>query len=123
MRRGVDAVLLGGDIIDAPTDADIACLEEQLGRLEMPYLYIPGNHDWTYPWEYMTQTGVEEYLPRLEPYMQGNPAIQFLDFGEFRVVGINDSANRVEGAALTVGSTRMRIPNILWNCSQPRTVR
>lgn len=98
--HGVDAVLLGGDIIDAPTDADIACLEEQLGRLEMPYLYVPGNHDWTYPWEYMTQTGVEEYLLRLEPYMQGNHAIQLLDFGEFRVVGVNDSANRVEGAAL-----------------------
>lgn len=99
--RKVDAVLLGGDIIDAPSEADLAFLEEQLDRLEMPCLYVPGNHDWTYPWEYMTQAGREEYLPRLEPFMQGNTAFQLLDFGEFRIVGVNDSANRVEGAALS----------------------
>lgn len=98
--REVDAVLLGGDVIDAPSEADLAFLEEQLGRLEMPYLYVPGNHDWTYPWEYMTQKGMEEYLPCLEPYMRDNTAFQLLDFGEFRIVGVNDSADRVEGAAL-----------------------
>lgn len=100
-ERKVDAVLLGGDVIDAPSEADLAYLKEQLDRLEMPCLYVPGNHDWTYPWEYMTQAGREEYLPRLEPFMQGNTAFQLLDFGEFRIVGINDSANRVEGAALS----------------------
>ena len=93
----VDAVLLGGDIIDTPSEANLKWLEEQLSGLNMPYLYVNGNHDWTYPWEYMTETGRETYLPLLAPFMQDNTAIHSLDFGEFTVVGIDDSANQVDG--------------------------
>ena len=56
-EANVDAVLLGGDIIDTPSSANLKWLEEQLAQLNMPYLYVNGNHDWTYPWEYMTETG------------------------------------------------------------------
>lgn len=96
----VDAVLLGGDIIDTPSDANLQWLKEQLAQLDMPYLYVNGNHDWTYPWEYMTEAGRKAYLPLLEPFMNGNTAIQKLDFGEFAVVGIDDSSNQVDSAAL-----------------------
>lgn len=96
----VDAVLLGGDIIDTPSDANLQWLKEQLAQLDMPYLYVNGNHDWTYPWEYMTEAGRETYLPLLKPLMNGNTAIQKLDFGEFTVVGIDDSSDQVDSAAL-----------------------
>jgi len=96
----VDAVLLGGDIIDTPSDANLQWLKEQLAQLDMPYLYVNGNHDWTYPWEYMTEAGREAYLPLLEPFMNGNAAIQKLDFGEFTVVGIDDSSDQVDSAVL-----------------------
>lgn len=96
----VDAVLLGGDIIDTPSEANLKWLEEQLAQLEMPYLYVNGNHDWTYPWEYMTEMGRETYLPLLEPFMQDNTAIHCLDFGEFTVAGIDDSTNQVDEGAL-----------------------
>ena len=96
-ENGVDAVLLGGDIIDTPSEANLRWLEEQLGRLDMPYLYVNGNHDWTYPWEYMTEAGKEAYLPLLEPFMQDNTVIHSLDFGEFTVVGIDDSPGQVDG--------------------------
>lgn len=99
-EQKVDGVLLGGDIIDSPSGANIAWLGEQLGLLEMPYLYVPGNHDWTFPWDYMTETGKETYLPMLEPFMQENTAVHSLDFGEFVVVGIDNSANQVNEAAL-----------------------
>ncbi len=90
-----DAVLLGGDIIDTPSAANLEWLHKQLAGLDMPYLYINGNHDWTYPWEYMTQTGKEAYLPLLEPFMDGNTAIHSLDLGEIVLVGIDDSSNQV----------------------------
>lgn len=96
----VDAVLLGGDIIDTPSDVNLQWLEEHLSQLDMPYLYVNGNHDWTYPWEYMTNAGRETYLPLLEPFMNGNTAIQKLDFDEFVIVGIDDSIDQVDGAAL-----------------------
>ena len=99
-ENGVDAVLLGGDIIDTPSEANLRWLEEQLGQLDMPHLYVNGNHDWTYPWEYMTGTGRETYLPLLQTFTQGGKAVQSLDFGEFLVVGIDDSTNQVPMDAL-----------------------
>lgn len=99
-ERKVDGVLLGGDIIDSPSEANLAWLAEQLGQLKMPYLYVPGNHDWTYPWEYMSEKGRQDYLPLLKPFTQGNTEINSLDFGEFVAVGVNDSTNQVSGEAL-----------------------
>ena len=96
-ERKVDGVLLGGDIIDSPSEANLAWLAEQLGQLKMPYLYVPGNHDWTYPWEYMTEKGRQDYLSLLEPFTQGNTEISSLDFGDFVAVGVNDSTNQVSG--------------------------
>lgn len=99
-QMDLDGVLLGGDIIDAPTEASVDWLQEQLAGLKMPYLYVPGNHDWTFPWEYMTETGRQTYLPMLEGFTQGTTEINTLDFGEFVVVGVNDSTNQVSAAAL-----------------------
>lgn len=96
----VDAVLLGGDIIDTPSDTNLKWLENQLSQFNMPYLYVNGNHDWTYPWEYMTEVGRETYLPLLEPFMQGNTEIQSLELGELTIIGIDDSTNQVSAGVL-----------------------
>ncbi len=96
----VDAVLLGGDIIDSPSEANLRWLEEQLSGLQMPYLYVNGNHDWTYPWEYMTDTARKTYLPKLEAFMGGNSALHSLELGELVLVGIDDSTNQVDPEAL-----------------------
>lgn len=96
----VDAVLLGGDIIDSPSDANVEWLNEQLEQLEMPYLYVSGNHDWTYPWEYMTDYGKENYLPKLAPMMQGHTELQSLEVGELLIVGVDNSTNQVNPDAL-----------------------
>lgn len=99
-EQQADAVLLGGDIIDFPSTGLIEHLHKNLNTLEMPYIYTPGNHDWTYPWEYMTEKGKAEYLPLLEPMMQGNTAIQRLDVGELTIVAVDNSAGQVNAAAL-----------------------
>lgn len=96
----VDGVLLGGDIIDTPSAGNLEWLESRLALLKMPYLYVNGNHDWTFPWEYMTETGRNTYLPLLEPLMKGNTAIHTLELGELLVVGIDDSTNQVDGRVL-----------------------
>ena len=104
-EKQVDAVLLGGDIIDTPSEANLKWLEEQLAQLKMPYLYINGNHDWTYPWEYMTEAGRAAYLPLLEPFMNGNTTIQTLELDEITIVGIDDSTNQVDGNVLPAYET------------------
>jgi len=99
-EREVDAVLFGGDIIDYPSAGNLEHLQKNLDTLTQPYIYTLGNHDWTYPWEYMTDKGEEEYLPLLEPMMQGNTAIQRLDVGELTIVAVDNSSNQVNPKAL-----------------------
>ncbi len=100
-EQGVDAVLLGGDIIDVPSEENIDLLRTELARLEMPYLYVNGNHDWTYPVEYMTDKAREEYLPLLEEFMPQGHALQCLDLGQLQIVGIDNSTNQVAAEALS----------------------
>ncbi len=99
-EQKVDAVLLGGDIIDFPSRSNLDFLEENLEKLEMPVLYVPGNHDWTYPWEYMTEKGKNEYLTALAPFMRGTPAAQVLENEELVLLGVDDSSNQIDPAAL-----------------------
>lgn len=96
----LDGVLLGGDIIDYPSEANIQHLRENLDTLQMPYVYTLGNHDWTYPWEYMTMTGLETYLPMLDEFVEGNSAVHSRDYGEFVVVAVDNSSNQINDAAL-----------------------
>lgn len=99
-EEGVDGVLLGGDIIDCPSEGSLEYLEKELGSLNMPYVYTPGNHDWTFPWEYMTEKGKKEYLPRLYPYMENNTTLHSWDFGEFIVASVDNSEGQVNAEAL-----------------------
>lgn len=98
----VDAVLLGGDIIDYPSEASLEYLEEELNELEMPYLYTMGNHDWTFPWEYMTDTAEQQYRPLLEPYMSDNADIHTWETEELLVVSVDNSSGQVEPEAVDV---------------------
>ena len=91
----IDGLLLGGDAIDFPSDANVNYLGERFSNIEFPYIYAIGNHDWTYPWEYMTDYGRENYLTKLSPYMQGNPAVQQIEFEEFVIVAVDNSDNQI----------------------------
>ena len=95
-----DAVLLGGDIIDSPSPSNMDFLGNSLEKLEIPYIYTPGNHDWTYPWEYMTETAVNDYLPPLSPYMNGNTSIHTLELDDFIIAAVDNSSNQINPDAL-----------------------
>lgn len=95
-----DALLLGGDIIDSPSSANLEYLDSSLNKLKIPYLYAMGNHDWTYPWEYMTETGAEDYLPLLAPYMETNTSIHTLELEDFILIAVDNSSNQIHPDAL-----------------------
>lgn len=99
-EQQADAVLFGGDVIDFPSAGTLEHLQKNLDSLTMPYLYTLGNHDWTFPWEYMTEIGKQEYLPLLEPVMEGNTAVHSLDMGEFLVVAVDNSTGQVNPDAM-----------------------
>ena len=99
-EREVDAVLFGGDIIDYPSSSNVEFLNENLSELEMPYLYTLGNHDWTYPWEYMTDKAKQEYIPMLQPVIAENGTIEIMDMEDFLVVSVDNSSGQVHPDAL-----------------------
>ena len=75
-------------------------LGNSLEKLEIPYIYTLGNHDWTYPWEYMTETAVNDYLPPLSPYMNGNTSIHTLELDDFIIAAVDNSSNQINPDAL-----------------------
>ena len=106
-EQKADALLLGGDIIDSPAPANTNYLGDSLEELEIPYIYTLGNHDWTYPWEYMTEKGREEYLPLLSPYMVSaenessvNTTVHALELDDFVILAVNNSDNQIPPKAL-----------------------
>lgn len=100
VEEQVDAVLMGGDIIDYPSEPSLKFLDEQLGKLTMPYLYTLGNHDWTFPWEYMTDTAQQQYRPLLEPYMSGDTDIHTWENEDLRVIAVDNSSGQVRSEAV-----------------------
>lgn len=99
-ERDADAFLLGGDAIDYPSESNLLHLEKNLSELRMPYLYAVGNHDWTYPWDYMTEQGKMNYLPLLAPYMQENTAVHTLEFEDLIIVAVDNSTNQIAPEAM-----------------------
>jgi len=105
----MDMVLLGGDIIDFPSEANLRLLTENLESLQMPYAYTLGNHDWTYPWEYMTAAGREQYRPLFAPFTEENPAAHMIEYEELVILCVDNSSNQVEAEALPVTEEALSI--------------
>lgn len=101
-KQEVDMVLLGGDIIDFPSKANLKLLKENIGRLKMPYTFALGNHDWTYPWDYMTAEGRNAYRPLFHDFTGGNPAASVTEYEELVILSVDNSPNRIEETALAV---------------------
>lgn len=96
-----DLVLFGGDIIDFPSDANIAYLKEELAGLSVPYLFVMGNHDWTYPWEYMTPQGVQKYRPLIEEITGIDSYVGMKEFKDVVFLGVDNSSNQLAPEAVS----------------------
>lgn len=101
-QTAVDMVLLGGDIIDFPSEANLSLLRKNLQTLKMPYVYALGNHDWTYPWDYMTPAGRETYRPLFHEFTKDSPAASVTEYEELVILSVDNSSNQVDSEALSV---------------------
>lgn len=89
--ENLSGVLLTGDIIDNPSAENLAFLKEQLERLQVPYLYIPGNHDWSFADNYHTEEAIRRDWPLLAPFCSGEEIFQVKRIGEISWIGIDNS--------------------------------
>lgn len=96
----VDMVLFGGDIIDFPSETNLHLLKENIARLKMPYVFTLGNHDWTYPWDYMTPEGYEAYRPLFNGFTEENPSASVTEYEELVILSVDNSSNQINPEAL-----------------------
>ncbi len=60
-----DLILMTGDILDFPSEANFRHLEDFIRTAPAPVQYITGNHDWSYADDYQTPAAMATYLPRV----------------------------------------------------------
>lgn len=97
-----DLILFGGDILDFPSEQNIVFLKEELGKLTVPYLFVMGNHDWTYPWEYMTPEGIEKYRPLVEEITGMDSYAGIVEWEDIVFLAIDNSSNQIAPEAMPV---------------------
>lgn len=61
-----DLILMTGDIIDFPSEANLTLLKTCVESCSVPVLYITGNHDWSFADDYHTENAAATYLPRVD---------------------------------------------------------
>ena len=102
-EKQADGFLMGGDIIDFPSQNNIELLRKFLENLNCEYLYTTGNHDWTYPWEYMTDYSRTTYRPMLNEFVkQGMLEGQILEYEDLIVCAVDNSSNQVDPQAIPI---------------------
>jgi DNA repair exonuclease SbcCD nuclease subunit len=90
-----DIFIMGGDILDSAMYASIDYVEDELEKLDAPYIYCTGNHDFEYGNEYFSQTAYDEYLPRLDKMRQeGTYSIE--EYDDLVIIAVNDHNNQID---------------------------
>ena len=73
-KENFDLILLGGDIINFPSDYNVKRLKESMEASKVPVKYIAGNHDWHFEGSGIdiAQTQVRKnWMKKLEPLFFG----------------------------------------------------
>ena len=99
-QNELDGFLMGGDILDSPAESNLTYLDQQLGSLMMPYLYTLGNHDWTYPWEYFSQTAIQSFIPDLEEITGETNSLHYIEYDDLLLISLDNSTNSVNQTTL-----------------------
>ncbi len=93
-----DAILMAGDCIDYFSTDNAAFMQEHLPSCGTEILYAFGNHE---RGSYGSPTfAPEDPYRKLAPVMLGTPDFWVRDFGEFLVIGVDDSAKSISADQL-----------------------
>ena len=97
---GADATFLTGDLIDFPSETNIAMLYEHATRIKAKPIFCLGNHDWNYADDYMTPNAVATYMPKFAELTGGDPQLSVMEYDEFIVAAIDNSSDVVTDATV-----------------------
>ena len=99
-----DMLLLTGDILDFPSEQNMAMMYENITALKTPTLFTLGNHDWCYADDYLTPNAAATYIPAFNKMSVGQPAddpyVRYVEYDEFMIVAVDNSADYVTASTV-----------------------
>lgn len=93
-----DLIAIIGDLFSFPSEAAVEWVMEKLDDIEIPHIFVAGNHDWHYEGmegslDKLRETWIKE---RLLPVYDGyDPMMTSFDLGEVRVVALDNSTYEI----------------------------
>lgn len=102
-RAIADAVVFTGDILDFYTDAAFDFMVENLNKLPIPYLFVPGNHDYIF-----SDRGTDDALARFSKLCGTSYKIQTMKLGELMLVGSHNGSYFYEDETLALVEEAIR---------------
>lgn len=88
-------VIFGGDITDAATYASIEYVKNEIDKLECPYVYCMGNHDFMYGDEYFTEKAYSEYRTRFDSFDTVQNECELIEYDKFAIIVADDCNNQI----------------------------
>ena len=88
----VDGVILAADMLDFYSQANVDCLRQGCERLQVPFLYIRADHDYT---DGYCQPTDWETVAAAHDTIDAHEDVAVMDCGEFLVMGINNTTSQL----------------------------
>ena len=96
----VDATIFTGDITNFPSWAAIDTIANGVATLSAPYLYTLGNHDWHFPFLDWNDATRDEYYPRFEGLIDGDPRCQAKEISGVKLIALDNSNYQISMAQM-----------------------
>lgn len=97
---GADLILMTGDILDFPSDTNLAILRACMEKSSIPCLYITGNHDWSFADDYHTKNAEILHLTRVGELSGGDPHFACIELGGLTVCAVDSGLDRIHATTL-----------------------
>lgn len=117
---GCDALLMTGDIINAPTNANLKFLKKIVQSSEIESIFCLGNHDWTFADDYQSIAQRNESIPKFADIFGSetncwNPYYNIKKYDGFVLIAADNSTDNVPGELINLLQyyKRQNIPVIL----------
>lgn len=91
IAQNSDAVIMSGDIIDFPSQANLDLVEQRVKQLNCPYLYTMGNHDWHFWHQANSEETRNLNYAKFKNLCSGTPAYASLEIQGLKVVTLDNS--------------------------------
>ena len=103
-----DLILMTGDIIDFPSEANLTLLKTCVDSCKVPVLYVTGNHDWSYADDYHTENAAATYLTRVDAISGATDHAAIYEDDTVLVCAVDSGLDRIRQETLEAYLTAAR---------------